>query len=95
MWTVDLGTGVPTLVGTMTYTGFPAFTETSQTIGSMTTRQSDGVVFGILKDGGHAGTLQPTFPVRINLDTAEITNVGVQTHLMDGLAFIMTSLITG
>lgn len=95
LWTVDLVTGAPTLVGAMTYTGFPAFTEVSQTIGSMTTRQSDGVVFGILKDGGNSGTLRPTFLVRINLDTAEITNVGVQTHLMDGLTFIMTSLITG
>ena len=60
----------------------------------MTTRQSDGVVFGILKDGGRSGNLQPTFLVTVDLATAEITNVGAHTGLMDGLAFIMTSLIT-
>ncbi len=95
LWTVDLGTGTPTLVGAMTYTGFPAFTETSQTIGSMATRASDGVVFGILKDGGHSGTLNNTFLVTINLSTAEVTNVGPHTHMMDGLMYMPTALITG
>lgn len=95
LWTVDLGDGTPILIGALTYTGFPAFTQSSQTIGSMATRPSDGVVFGILKDGGNSGTLQPTFLVTINLATAEVTNVGLQTHLMDGLAFIMTALISG
>ena len=95
LWSVDLQTGAPTLIGAMTYTGFPAFTQASQTIGSMATRPSDGVVFGLLKDGGNSGALQPTFLVQVNLATAEITNVGVQTHLMDGLAFIQSSLIGG
>jgi hypothetical protein len=91
---IDLATGITTLIGAMTYTGFPTFTETSQTIGSMATRPDDGVVFGILKDGGRSGTLQPTYLVTVNLETAEITNVGPHTETMDGLAFIMTALIT-
>ena len=80
----------------MTYTGFPApFTETSQTIGSMTTRPSDGAVFGILKDGGRSGTLQPTFLVRINTETAEITYVGSHSLPLDGLAFVPSSFFDG
>ena len=51
------------------------------------------VVFGILKDGGISGTLQPTFLVTVNLTTAEITNVGQQGDLMDGLAFVPTSVL--
>lgn len=93
LWTVNITTGAPTLIGAMTYTGFPTFTESSQTIGSMTTRPSDGVVFGILKDGGNSGTLQPTFLVTVNLATAEITNVGQHSELMDGLAFVPTSAL--
>ncbi len=65
-----------------------------QTIGSMVTRPSDGVVRGILKDGGRSGTLQPTFLVTINLTNAEITYVGSHSLLMDGLAYIPTSEIT-
>jgi len=88
LWTVDLVSGTPTMIATMTYTGFPApFTETSQTIGSMATRPSDGAVFGILKDGGRSGTVQPTFLVRVNIGTAEITYVGGHTLALDGLAF--------
>ncbi len=94
LYTVDLSNGTPTLIGALTYTGFPAFTQTSQTIGSLATRPSDGVVFGILKDGGNSGNLQPTFLVTVDLATAEVTNVGAHTQLMDGLAFIMTSLIS-
>jgi hypothetical protein len=93
LYTVNIATGTPTLIGAMTYTGFPTFTETSQTIGSMATRPSDGVVFGILKDGGNIGTLQPTFLVTVNLTTAEITNVGQHSELMDGLAFVPTTLL--
>lgn len=93
LYTVDIDTGVPTLIGATTYTGFPAFTQSSQTIGSMATRPSDDVVFGILKDGGNSGTLQPTFLVRVNLTTAEITNVGQHSERMDGLAYVPTSVL--
>jgi len=91
--TINLATGDTDVVGTMTYTGFPTFVNASQTIGAMTTRPSDGVVFGLLKDGGRSGTLQPTYLVTINLTTAEVTNVGQQGELMDGLAFIPTSVL--
>ena len=87
--TINLTTGAETEIA-MSYTGFPTFVNSSQTIGSMATRPSDGVVFGLLKDGGRSGTLQPTYLVRINLTTGEVTNIGQQSELMDGLAFVPT-----
>jgi hypothetical protein len=93
LWTINLTTGVATLVNDMTYTGFPAFTQGSQPIVSMTTRASDGTVFGLLRDGGTSGTPQPTFLVRVNLATAEITNVGRHTEIMDGLAYVPMSVL--
>ena len=93
LWTINLTTGVPGLIGTLSFTGFPAFASSSQTIGSMTTRPSDGVVFGILKDGGGVGSTQTTFLVTVNLATAVVTNVGPQSELMDGLAYVPTSML--
>jgi hypothetical protein len=92
LWTIDLVSGVPTLIGALTLTGFPALGG-RQTIGAMATRPTDGVVFGILKDGGGGGRTTATFLVTINLTTAEVTNVGAHTELMDGLAYIPTSLL--
>jgi hypothetical protein len=87
--TINLTTGA-TNETSMSYTGFPTFVNSSQTIGSMATRPSDGTVFGLLKDGGRSGTLQPTYLVTINLTTGEVTNLGQQGELMDGLAFVPT-----
>lgn len=81
------------LVGTFSFSGFPTFASSSQTIGSMATRASDGVVFGILKDGGGQGSTSATFLVRINLETAVVTNVGANTNLLDGLAYVPTELV--
>lgn len=39
-------------VGTFSYIGFPPFPSQARAIDAMTTRPSDGVVFGILADGG-------------------------------------------
>jgi hypothetical protein len=93
LWTIDLVTGVDTYIGTTTFVGFPAFVGGNQSIGSMTTRPSDGQVFGILKDGGGISNIQVTYLVTVDLTTAAITNVGSQTELMDGLAFVPTTLL--
>ncbi|MDH3207978.1 MAG: hypothetical protein OEO79_15335 [Gemmatimonadota bacterium] len=93
LWTINLTTGAPAMIGQMTFTGFPAFNSTSLTVGSMATRPSDGVVFGVLKDGGGVNSTVVTYLVRVNLTTAEITNVGPQTELMDGLAYVPTSVL--
>ena len=61
----------------------------------MATRPSDGAVFGILMDGGRSGTLQNTFLVRVNIETAEITYVGSHATMLDGLAFVPSSLFDG
>jgi hypothetical protein len=80
-------------VGTFTLTGFPTLVDLTPTLGSMTTRPSDGVVFGILKDGGGGGSTTTTYLVTVNLETAEVTNVGVNTNLLDGVAFIPSRLV--
>lgn len=89
---VDVATGDETLIGAFSFVGFPVFSEVNQSIGSLTTR-SDGVVFGILKDGGGIGRTSTTYLVRINLTNAQVTNVGVNTGRLDGLAYVPTSVI--
>lgn len=89
---IDIDPPDETLVGMFSFVGFPTFSETSQTIGSMATR-SDGVVFGILKDGGGRRNTSTTYLVRINLTNAQVTNVGVNTALLDGLAYVPTSML--
>jgi len=91
LWEMNPATGVPTLIDQFTFAGFPAFGSASQTIGSMATRPSDGVVFGILKDGGGVNATQVTYLVTISLTDAVVTNVGPQSELMDGLAYVPTS----
>lgn len=80
-------------VGALSFTGFPAFAGSNQPIVSMTTRPSDGAVFGILMDGGGRGNPGTSYLVRINLDTAEVTNVGENSRILVGLAFVPDSLI--
>jgi len=93
LWTINLSSGATTLIDTATYVGFPAFVGSKQTIGSMATRPSDGQVFGILKDGGGNNSTQVTYLVTVNLTNAVITNVGAQSELVDGLAYVPTSLL--
>jgi hypothetical protein len=45
------------------------------------------------KDGGGISNIQVTYLVTVDLSTAVLTNVGVQTELMDGLAFVPTSVL--
>ena len=80
-------------LGELTYTGFPTFDGNRQPIVSMTTRPSDGAVFGILLDGGGQGEPGTSYLVRVNLATAEVTNVGENTAMLAGLAFVPTSLV--
>lgn len=80
-----------THVGTFSYTGFPSFATPEISINSLTTRPSDGVVFGILQDGGgpyHAVTA--TYLVTIDLETAAVTNVGANTTLVSALTWVPT-----
>jgi hypothetical protein len=78
-------------VGTFSHVGFPAFATPELSINSMTTRASDGVVFGILQDGGGAfHDLTMTYLVTIDLETAEVTNVGTNTNLLTALTWVPT-----
>lgn len=80
-----------THVGDFSYTGFPAFATTEVSISSMTTRPSDGLVFGILQDGG--GLFQDvsaTYLVTIDLETAEVTNLAANANLLSGLTWVPT-----
>lgn len=92
---IDVDTGEVETVGDFTLTGFPTLVDSSPTIGSMTTRETDGVVFAVLKDGGGGGRTTTTYLVTVDLATAEVTNVGATTELLDGLAFIPTRLVEG
>jgi hypothetical protein len=89
LYTIDPDIPQSTSVGVITYTGFPTFSTSTIDVISLTTRAEDGVVFGILKDGGSTGD---TYLVTVNLATAEVTNVGLTTVWMDGLAFVPASL---
>ena len=89
---VDAGTW-SVVTDTMILTGFPPLVDSSPTIGSMTTRPGDGVVFGVLKDGGGGGSTTTTYLVTVDLSTGEITHVGANTNLLDGLAFIPSRLL--
>lgn len=92
LYVVDPADGGATLVAGFTYTGFPAFVGGGPTLGALTTRASDGTIFGILKDGGGGGGAGPTYLVTLNTTTAEVTNVGVNTEKLDGLAFVPGAL---
>jgi WD40 repeat protein len=80
-------------LGEFTYTGFPAFSGTRQPIVAMTTRPSDGAVFGILLDGGGQGNPGASYLIRVNLGTAEVTNVGKSDTMLGGLAFVPTAIL--
>lgn len=82
-------------VGTFSYVGFPPFASVAKTIDAMTTRPSDGVVFGLLADGGgaSAGSTVRTYLVTIDLETAVVMNVGPNSTILDGLAFVPTRLL--
>lgn len=80
-----------THVGDFSYIGFPAFVTPELSINSMTTRPSDGAVFGILQDGGSLfHDVAVTYLVTIDLQTAEVTNVGANTELLSGLSWVPT-----
>jgi hypothetical protein len=80
-----------TQVGDFSYTGFPAFATTEVSINSLTTRPADGVVFGILQDGGGLyHDVGATYLVTIDLETAEVTNLGANANLLSALAWVPT-----
>lgn len=87
---IDIAGGTSALVADFTFVGF-TFAEASQTIGSMATRPTDGVVFGIVKDGGGRSNTSTTYLVTIDVATAVVTIVGANTNLLDGLAYIPTA----
>ena len=93
LYSVDPATGDSSMIATLSFTGFPMFVGNRQPIASLTTRASDGAVFGILKDGGGGGNTQATYLVRVNVTTGEITNVGANANLLDGLAFVPTAAL--
>jgi hypothetical protein len=94
LWSVNPTSGASTMIATLTFSGFPTFQGSPQPIGSLTTRASDGAVFGILKDGGGSSSgAIVTYLVRVNVSTGNVTNVGANTNLLDGLAFVPTTVL--
>lgn len=85
------GTITDRLIGEMVLLGLPDFAG-GYSIGSLTTRPQDGVIFGILKDDGGSGGSGPTYLVTVNPDTGVVTNVGVNGVKLDGLAFVPEEL---
>ncbi len=78
-------------VGSFSYTGFPPFATPEVSINSMTTRPADGVVFGILQDGGDIyHEVSATYLVTIDLETAEVTNLAANANLLSALTWVPT-----
>ncbi|MDA0330051.1 MAG: hypothetical protein O2958_13725 [Gemmatimonadetes bacterium] len=86
--TFDIANGVATNLGVPVMTGFPAGVTRSSLL-SMTTRESDGVIFAITR----TGRSDPAFLATVNPTTGELTYVGERPELLDGLAFIPTRFI--
>jgi hypothetical protein len=83
-----------TVVGTLTFAGFPTFANYSVTIGSLATRPSDGTVFALVEDGGGmAGTVTTTYLATLDLETAVVTNLGANANVLSALAFVPTRLV--
>jgi hypothetical protein len=88
LYTVDPDTGVSTLAGAFTYSGFPAPTTAEFAIPAMATRASDGTVFVIVHDGGTITGAGPTFIATLDPGTRVVTNIAQTSAKMDGLAFV-------
>jgi len=86
--------GFSTTVGPITYVGFPPFDNYSVTIQAMATRTSDGVVFGLVHDGGGwAGNVTVTYLATVDLTSATVTNIGATPQRLSALAYIPTRLL--
>jgi hypothetical protein len=73
-------------VAALTKTGFP--TDAFGQIISMTTRESDGVIFGIWRDGAGTGAVGPAYLVTLTPTSGVMTYRGTMDSRYDGLAFV-------
>ena len=93
LYTVDPDTGAHSLIEVVDRTGFPTLQDCCPDVMALATRTSDGAVFGILRDGSRRDNYG-TYLFILNLETVEAVLVGQTTDLLEGLAYIPTSMIT-
>lgn len=87
LWTIDQTTYDATSVAALSKTGFP--TDVSGEVIALATRASDGVIFGIWKDGaGGGGGGADAYLVTIDTTTGAMTYVGTLGGNFDGLAML-------
>ena len=91
LYSVNTSTGAGTLIGAFTSSGFTTTPSSSYYLVSMSTRPSDGTIFGLLKRTG-SGSTEPSFLVTVNTATAEVTYVGETNGRYDGLVFVPSTL---
>jgi hypothetical protein len=90
---VDIN-GPSRTVGPITYVGFPPFDNYSVTVQAMATRKSDGVVFGLVHDGGGwAGNVTTTYLATVDVTSAIVTNIGATAQRLSALAYVPTRLL--
>ena len=88
LYEVDADAGTSVELGELTLIGFSTPPPTNFSIGSMTTRPSDGAILGILKIDGGSGGSGPTHLVRVDPSAVTATNLGQHGVKLDGLAFV-------
>ena len=79
------------MIASISLVGF-ATPPTNFSIGSMTTRPSDGALLGILKVEGGSGGSGPTQLVQIDPGAVTATNLGQNGVKLDGLALVPETL---
>ncbi|MBI3992673.1 MAG: hypothetical protein HY342_05330 [Candidatus Lambdaproteobacteria bacterium] len=92
LYSVNTTDGTGTSVGPFMFTGFSVTPGTSHYLVAMSTRPSDGTIFGLLKESNPTGA--NSYLVTVNTSTAEITFVGQTDARYDGLVFIPDDLIS-
>jgi hypothetical protein len=82
-----------TIVGTLSYVGFPTFVNYSVAIAALATR-ADGVVLALVQDGGGpAGAVTTTFLAAVDLETAVVTHLTATSTPLSALAYVPTRLV--
>ncbi len=89
IYTIDQTTFDSTLVAGVSKSGFP--TDEHGEIIALTTRPSDGVIFGIWHDGAGGGGGGPAYLITLAPTTGVMTYIGTMPDKPDGLAFVPTS----
>jgi WD40 repeat protein len=86
--TVDIDGGIATDLGAPTLTGFPPAVTSSQ-IRSMATRDADGTMFALSRNGRNS----PTEFATVDPTTGELTHISTIPEALDGLAYVPVRML--